>query len=94
MKEPLSVTEAKQAAKRYREVLVNLASCHRDIVALSEMPGAQCVNMKAIEVDFTNLMSGIRAGLFSKVCTVCHGHGCRWCKDRGWYPAGVFHPGP
>lgn len=77
-------------AKHFRELLRQLADIRSDIRALGTMPGAECVAINAIEIEFKNLHHSITAGLYSKKCSECQGMGCKSCQDRGWQPKGVY----
>lgn len=76
-----TMRDAKAALSELRD-LFKAAKSELDEIANS--PYGIFLNRDAIAADLSNAIAAVTGALPARACPVCHGEGCRTCRDSGW----------
>jgi len=77
--------EEMQAAREGINAVMRLVKeARRQIATLCADRAGAFINRDAVDSDLSNALAALRGAMPARTCPVCHGEGCRTCRDTGW----------
>lgn len=77
-------TEMQAAREGINAVMRLVKEARRQIGTLCADRAGAFINRDAVDSDLANAIAALRGAMPARTCPVCHGEGCRTCRDTGW----------
>jgi uncharacterized ParB-like nuclease family protein len=80
-----SVQDAMHDAKNSLTYLRDLfKTAKEELAEIAGSPHGIFLNLDAISADLSNAIAAVNGAMPARECPVCHGEGCRTCRESGW----------